>query len=192
LKRFSTITLAFFLKKNQFGFNTMIKKVIFAAAIAATATTTINAQKIAIVDITQVLQAQPDYKKAQEELDKIAQQWRQEIAQQQDIVKGMYERLRAEQPLLTKEAFSKREDEIEAKSKTIRDMQREKFGPEGALFKKRQELVKPVQDRVYGAIEKFAADRGFDLILDKGGSAGIIFASPSFDKTQMIIDMLKK
>jgi outer membrane protein len=170
----------------------MIKKVIFAAAIAATATTTINAQKIAIVDITQVLQAQPEYKKAQEELDKIAQQWRQEIAQQQDIVKGMYERLRAEQPLLTKEAFSKREDEIEAKSKAIRDMQREKFGPEGALFKKRQELVKPVQDRVYGAIEKFAADRGFELILDKGGSAGIIFASPSFDKTQMIIDMLKK
>jgi outer membrane protein len=170
----------------------MIKKVIFAAAIAATATTTINAQKIAIVDITQVLQAQPDYKKAQEELDKIAQQWRQEIAQQQDIVKGLYERLRAEQPLLTKEAASKREDEIEAKSKAIRDMQREKFGPEGALFKKRQELVKPVQDRVYGAIEKFAADRGFDLILDKGGSAGIIFASPSFDKTQMILDMLKK
>jgi outer membrane protein len=192
LKRFSTITLAFFLKKNQFAFHTMIKKVIFAAAIAATATTTINAQKIAIVDITQVLQAQPDYKKAQEELDKIAQQWRQEIAQQQDIVKGMYERLRAEQPLLTKEAASKREDEIEAKSKAIRDMQREKFGPEGALFKKRQELVKPVQDKVYGAIEKFAADRGFDLILDKGGSAGIIFASPSFDKTQMILDMLKK
>ena len=192
MKRFLTITLAFFLKKNQIAFNTMIKKVIFAAAIAATATTTINAQKIAIVDITQVLQAQPEYKKAQEELDKIAQQWRQEIAQQQDIVKGIYERLRAEQPLLTKEAYSKREDEIEAKSKSIRDMQREKFGPEGALFKKRQELVKPVQDRVYGAIEKFAADRGFDLILDKGGSAGIIFASPSFDKTQLIIDMLKK
>jgi outer membrane protein len=192
LKRFSIITLAFFLKKHQFEFNTMIKKVIFAAAIAATATTTISAQKIAIVDITQVLQAQPDYKKAQEELDKIAQQWRQEIAQQQDVVKGMYERLRAESPLLTKEAAAKREDEIEAKSKGIRDTQREKFGPEGALFKKRQELVKPVQDRVYGTIEKFAADRGFDLILDKGGSAGIIFAAPSFDKTQMILDMLKK
>ncbi len=165
---------------------------IFAAAIAASATTTIDAQKIAIVDITQILQAQPDYKKAQEELDKIAQQWRQEIAQQQDVVKGMFAKLRAEAPLLTKEAAHKREDEIETKEKGIRDMQREKFGPEGALFKKRQELVKPMQDRVYGAIEKFAADRGFDLILDKGGSAGIIFASPSFDKTQLILDMLKR
>ncbi|MEO0040773.1 MAG: hypothetical protein RL329_221 [Bacteroidota bacterium] len=170
----------------------MIKKMIFAAAIAASATTTIDAQKIAIVDITQILQAQPDYKKAQEELDKIAQQWRQEIAQQQDVVKGMFAKLRAEAPLLTKEAAHKREDEIETKEKGIRDMQREKFGPEGALFKKRQELVKPMQDRVYGAIEKFAADRGFDLILDKGGSAGIIFASPSFDKTQLILDMLKR
>ena len=76
-----------------------------------------------------------------------------------------------------------------AKEKDVRDMQRDKFGPEGALFKKRQELVKPVQDRVFGAITKYAEEKGFDFIFDKGGSAGLIYNNPTFDKTD---DMIKE
>lgn len=166
--------------------------VLFAAAFILLASFSVNAQRVAIVDINQVLSALPEYKQAQEDLDRIAQRWRQEIAQEQDQIKSLYSRFQAESVLLSDEQKRQREDEITTKERTVREKQREKFGPEGELFKKRQELVKPVQDRVYSAIEKFSADKGFDLILDKSSSAGVIFASPTLDKTQAIIDMLKK
>ena len=79
-----------------------------------------------------------------------------------------------------------------AKEKDVREAQRIKFGPEGELFKKRQELVKPLQDKVYAAIEKFAADKGYDLILDKSSSAGIIFANSTYDKTTAVLELVKK
>ncbi|MFT6708929.1 MAG: outer membrane protein, partial [Flavobacteriales bacterium] len=74
--------------------------------------------------------------------------------------------------------------------KEVREMQKSKFGPDGALFKKRQELVRPIQDRVYKAIEDYANSKGFDFIFDKGGSAGIIFSNARFDKTEDILKSL--
>ncbi|MFM2267567.1 MAG: hypothetical protein RL757_1008 [Bacteroidota bacterium] len=172
-----------------------MKKVIFAAALLFATTflgNVAHAQRIAIVDITQVLNAMPEYKQAQEDLDKISQRWRQEIAQEQDQIKAMYSRFTTEKVLLSEEAQRQREDEITVKERAVREKQREKFGPEGELFRKRQDLVKPIQDRVYAAIERFAAEKGYDLILDKGASAGVIFSTPSMDKTQAVIDALKK
>ncbi len=151
-----------------------------------------QAQKLAIVDINQVLNTLPEYKQAQDNLDKMAQRWRSEIAQQQDAIKGMYSKYQAEQVLLNDDARKTREEEIVAKERDVRENQRAKFGPEGELFKKRQEMVKPIQDKIYAAIERFAADRGYDLILDKSSSAGIIFANSTYDKTQLIIEMVKK
>ncbi len=151
-----------------------------------------QAQKIAIVDINQVLNTLPEYKQAQDNLDKVSQKWRSEIAQQQDAIKGMYSKYQAEQVLLNDDARKQREEEIVTKERDVRENQRAKFGPEGELFKKRQELVKPIQDKVYAAIEKFAADRGYDLILDKSSSAGIIFANATYDKTQLVLEMVKK
>ena len=171
-----------------------IKK-MFPAIIAAFFFLTVSntqAQKVAIVDINQVLAALPDYKRAQDDLDKIAQRWRSEIAQQQDAIKGLYNKYQAEQVLLSDDARKQREDEIMNREKEVREAQRVKFGPEGELFKKRQEFVKPIQDKVYSAIEKFAVDRGYDLILDKSASAGIIYSNATFDKTQQILDMVKK
>ena len=170
----------------------MTKKILLSAAMMLSLAFSMEAQKIAIVDVTQVLNALPDYKKAQDDLDKVAQRWRAEIAQQQDVVKGMYNRYQAEQVLLSDDARKKREEEILNKEKEVREAQRVKFGPEGELFKKRQEFVKPIQDRVYAAIERFANDKGYDLILDKSSSAGLIFANMTYDKTQQVVDMVKK
>ena len=78
------------------------------------------------------------------------------------------------------------------KEKEVREAQRVKFGSEGELFKRRQELVKPIQDKVYAAIERFANEKGYDLVLDKGSSAGLIFVNSTYDKTQQIVDMVKK
>lgn len=151
-----------------------------------------SAQRIAVVDVTAVLESLPEYQKAQEQLDKIATAWRQEIAQEQDKIKGMYSKYQAEQVLLSEEMKKQREEEILNKEKDVRELQRQKFGPEGALFKKREELVKPVQDKVYGAIERFATDKGFEFIFDKGSASGLLFSDSKNDKTDDIKAMVKK
>ena len=170
----------------------MMKRILLSAAAALVLTFCANAQKIAIVDINQVLNSLTDYKKAQDDLDKIAQKWRGEIAQQQDVIKGLYSKYQAEQVLLNESQRKQREDEIMNKEKEVREAQRVKFGSEGELFKRRQELVKPIQDKVYSAIERFATEKGYDLILDKSSSAGLIFANPTYDKTSQVVDLVKK
>ena len=170
----------------------MMKKFFLSAATMLFLTLSVSGQKVAVIDVSQVLASLPDYKKAQEDLDKVAQKWRGEIAQQQDGIKGMFNRYEAEKVLMSEDAKKKREDEIIVKEKEVREAQRVKFGPEGELFRKRQELVKPIQDKVYAAIEKFANEKGYDLVLDKGSSAGLIFVNATYDKTQSIIDLVKK
>lgn len=170
----------------------MMKRIFLSAAAALVLTFSANAQKIAIVDINQVLNSLTDYKKAQDDLDRVAQKWRAEIAQQQDVIKGLYSKYQAEQVLLNESQRKQREDDIMNKEKEVREAQRVKFGSEGELFKRRQELVKPIQDKVYGAIERFANEKGYDLILDKSSSAGLIFANPTYDKTSQVVDLVKK
>lgn len=170
----------------------MMKRILLSAAAALVLTFSANAQKIAIVDINQVLGSVADYKKAQDDLDKISQKWRGEIAQQQDVIKGLYNRYQAEQVLLNETQRKQREEEIMNKEKEVREAQRIKFGSEGELFKRRQELVKPIQDKVYAAIERFATEKGYDLILDKSSSAGLIYANPTYDKTSQVVDLVKK
>jgi len=151
--------------------------------------TVASAQKIAIVDISQVLENLTEYKKAQEQLDKITATWKQEIADARDKIKVMYNKYQAEQVLLSDDQRRTKEEDIMTKEKEVMELQKSKFGPEGSLFMKRQELVQPIQDKVYKAIQEYATARGFDLILDKGSSAGVIFSSAALDKTP---DILKK
>ena len=150
-----------------------------------------NAQRLAIVDVNALLQEMDDYKVAQGELDKVASKWRQEISIEMDKVKSMYNKYQAEQVLLSDEVRAQREEEIVNTEKKVMDMQKLRFGPEGDLFKRRQELVKPVQNKVMAAIEAYADDRGYDLIIDKGGSAGILFLNEDYDKTDDIRKRLR-
>jgi outer membrane protein len=170
----------------------MFKKIVSTALLLITMTAFATAQKIAYVDVTAVLEAMPDYQKAQEQLDKIATQWRQDIAVEQDKIKGMYSKFQAEQVLLSEEMKKTREDEIMTKEKEVRDMQRNKFGPEGALFKKREELIKPIQDKVYTTIQQYAETKGYEFIFDKGSASGMLYADKKNDKTDDIKNILKK
>jgi len=145
-----------------------------------------DAQKIAVVDINAVLADMSAYQQAQAELDKVAADWRQEIAQQYDEIKSMYNKYQAEQVLLSDEVKTQREEEIMDKEKDVRELQKGKFGPEGELFLMRRELVNPIQEKVYDAIEQYALESGYDLIIDKAGSAGVLFVSEKFDKTDLI------
>lgn len=150
-----------------------------------------SAQRIAYVDVNRILESFKEYQDAQSELDRVASKWRQEIAQEYDVIKGLYNRYQAEQVLLSEDARRQREDEIMNREKEVRDLQKARFGPEGELFRRRQEMVRPIQERVYRAIESYATERGYDFIFDKSGSAGIIFFSPAYDKTDDILSRLK-
>jgi len=150
---------------------------IFATGISS------YAQKIAIVDVNQILSELSDYDNAQKEIDKISAEWRQEIALELDEVKSLYNKYQAEQVLLSDDIKLEREEQIMQKEGAVRELQKRRFGPEGDLFRKRQELVAPIQDKVFAAIEEFAEDRGYDMIFDKGGAAGLLYATDAFDKT---------
>ena len=161
----------------------MTKRLFAAFSMVALLTFTASAQRIAIVDINEVLGSFIDYQNAEKEIDKVASEWKQEIAQEYDQIKALYNKYQAEQVLLNEDQKKQREDEIMEAEKAVRQMQKNRFGPEGDLFNKRQELVSPIQDKVYSAIEDFASDRGYDLIFDKGGAAGLLFVTDEYDKT---------
>ncbi len=170
----------------------MVKNTIFAILFIAAFAFKAEAQRIAYVDVKVILESIDEYQKAQDELDQVAATWRQEIAQEYDNIKGQYNRYQAEQVLMSDDARRKKEDEIMEMEKKVRELQKDKFGPDGALFQRRKELVQPIQDRVYAAIEDYASDKGYDFIFDKSSSAGMLFASPNYDKTGEVLEKLKR
>ena len=145
------------------------------------------AQRYAIVDTKYILDKMPEYRQAQTKLDEFSVQWQKEIDTKQSALDKIYQEYQAEQVMLSAELRKKREDELFVREKEVRDLQRQRFGFEGDLFRKRQELVKPVQDRVYNAIQKIAAARLYDFILDKSEGITVIFADPKLDKSEDIL-----
>ena len=148
---------------------------------------TVEAQRYAIIDSKYILDKMPEYKDAQKKLDQFSELWQQEIDQKQAIVDKMLKEYDAEQAMLSDELKKKREDELYNKEKELRDLQKKRFGFEGDLFKKRQELIKPIQDKVYNAVQKLAVDKQYDFILDKSEGITVIFADPKLDKSDEVL-----
>ncbi len=146
-----------------------------------------NAQRYAVIDSKYILDKLPEYKQAQKLLDQFSEQWQQEVDQKQALMDKMYKEYEAEQVMLSDVLKKKREDELYNKEKELRDLQKKRFGFEGDLYKKRQELIKPIQDRVYNAVQKLATDKQYDFILDKSEGITVIFADPKLDKSADII-----
>ncbi|MGZ8543829.1 MAG: OmpH family outer membrane protein [Flavisolibacter sp.] len=149
-----------------------------------------NAQKYAIIDTKYILDRMPDYRTAQTQLDGFAAAWQKEIDDKQRDLDKMYRDFEAEQVMLSDDLKRKREDQLFIREKEVRDLQRQRFGFEGDLFKKRGELIKPIQDRVYNAVQKLAVQRGYDFILDKSEGITVIFADPKLEKSDDILKEL--
>jgi outer membrane protein len=147
-------------------------------------------QRYAIIDTKYILDKLPEYKQAQKNLDDIAAGWQKEIDGMQQDLDRMYKDFDAEQVMLSADLRKKREDQLFLKEKTVRDLQRKHFGFEGDLFVKRQELIKPIQDKVYNAVQKLAVQRGYDFILDKSEGITVIFADPKLEKSEDILKEL--
>ncbi len=166
-----------------------MKKTVLIAFICMFFAFGVKAQRYAIIDTKYILDKMPEYKQAQGQLDAVAAGWQKQIDSSQQELDRMYKDFDAEQVMLSDELKKKREDQLFVKEKTLRDLQRQRFGFEGDLFKKRQELIKPVQDKVYNAVQKLATQRGYDFILDKSEGITVIFADPKLEKSE---DVLKE
>jgi outer membrane protein len=166
-----------------------MKKFVLLLSLTFITCCTALAQRYAVVDTKYILDKMPDYKTAQKQLDQISAQWQKEIDEKQVVLDKMYKDFEGEEVMLSDDLKKKREDELFNREKEVRDLQRKRFGFEGDLFKKRQELIKPVQDKVYNAIQKIAVNRMYDFILDKSEGITVIFADPKLDKSD---DVLKE
>ncbi len=167
----------------------MKKLIIFLIAIVI-GSASANAQKIAYVDMDYILKAIPAYQRAQKQLDDISATWQKEIEVKMAEVSKMYNSFQSEQVLLTEQLKEQRMTAIENKEKEIKQLQKDKFGPNGELFKKRQELIKPIQDQVYNEIQKMATEKKFDFIFDKANGPYMLYTNPLFDKSDEILQGL--
>lgn len=148
------------------------------------------AQKFAFVDTEYILSRIPTYKAAQEQLDKIASQYQVEIEEKYKELDKMFQDFQTEKVLLTEEMKRKREDEIIEREKSVKELQMKYFGRDGMLFKKREELVKPIQDQVFNAVKEMATEGGYAIIFDAAGTANMLYTNPRYDKSDEVIQKL--
>src|SRR3954453_22113794 len=167
-----------------------MKKLLFIVLAVMFSSAGVFAQRYAIIDTKYILDKMPEYKDADAKLAQTSQQWQKEIDDKQAQLNQMYHNFDAEQVMLTDDLKKKREDQLFNAEKEIRDLQKKRFGFEGDLFKERQKLVKPVQDKVYNAIQKMAVNRGYDFVLDKSEGITVIFADPKLDKSEEVLKEL--
>ena len=149
-----------------------------------------QAQKFALVDMEYILSRVPSYEMANEQLNQISMRWQKEVEALAREAETMYKNYQADMVFLTDEQKKAREAEIVAKEKESVELRNKYFGPEGELYKKRQSLMKPIQDDVYNAIKKLAEERGYQTIFDRASSADIVFASPRIDVSNEVLDKL--
>jgi len=168
-----------------------MKKILFSLLICIAAAGSVQAQQhYCIIDSKYILDKMNEYKDAQIKLDNLSKAWQDEIDNRMAEVDKMYKGYQAEKPMLSDDMRNKRQDEIVAKEKAAKDLQKQRFGYEGDLFKKRQEFIKPIQDRVFNAVQKMASSKGYDMVLDKAGGITLFYADPKLDKSEDVLKIL--
>lgn len=149
------------------------------------------AQKYAFVDSEYILSNIPTYESAQEQLDQISIQWQKEIEAIYSEIDKMYKEYQAEKVLLSEEMKTKRENDIIEKEKSAKDLQKKYFGKDGELYKKRQELIKPIQDEIFNAVKELAEEGNYAIIFDTaGGGLSMLYTDPKYDKSDDILEKL--
>ena len=149
-----------------------------------------KAQKFALVDMEYIMKNIPAYEMANEQLNQLSQRWQKEVEAKGTEVQTMYNNFKSDMVFLTDEQKQKREQEIVDKEKEANELKYKYFGPEGELYKKRQSLLKPIQDDVYNAVKKVSEERGYQVIFDRASSQSIIFASPKIDVSNEVLTKL--
>jgi outer membrane protein len=167
-----------------------MKKLLIALVVAICGIGMASAQKFALVDMDYILRNVPAYEMANEQLNQVSQRWEKEVNQLAQEAETMYKNYQSDMVFLTDDQKKKREEEIVAKEKEVTDTRYKYFGPEGELYKKRQSLMKPIQEDVYNAVKAVAEEKGYQTIFDRASSQSIVFASPRIDVSNEVLAKL--
>ncbi|GEM66224.1 membrane protein [Sphingobacterium faecium NBRC 15299] len=164
-----------------------MKKIVLVIAFVVVTVSATFAQNFAYVNSEYILKHIPEYTSAQKQLDDLSQKWQQDVDQQYAEIEKLYKAYQNDQVLLNEDMRRRREDEIVKKEKDVKDYQKQKFGFEGELFKQREKLVQPIQQRVSKAIQDLAQAQSLDIILDRGQEVTFLYANPKLDKSNDVI-----
>ena len=161
-----------------------MKRIVLLAIAAIAFVASSVAQKYALIDMEYILKNIPSYEMANEQLNQVSQRWQKECDDKAAEAKTMYKNYQSEDMKV------KREEEIRDKETEVVELRRKYFGPEGELFKKRESLMKPIQDDIYNAIKKISEEKGYSMVIDRASSPNIIFASPKIDISNEVLAKL--
>jgi outer membrane protein len=164
--------------------------IILAAIMLLCIGNTVQAQKIAFVNTEYILGNIPEYKIAQTQIEDLSTKWQKEVEARFAEIDKMYKTYQADATMLPDEMKRKRENEIIAKEKDVKDLQKQRFGENGDLFKKRQELIKPIQDKVYNAIEAISNTDNYAIVFDKASGATMIYTNSKYDISDNVLKKL--
>jgi outer membrane protein len=167
-----------------------MKRILILLAVILVPCGMAVAQKYAFVDTDYILNNIPNYKSAQEILDKQSEEWQKEVEAKHAEIEKMYKDYQAERVLLAEDMRHQREDAIVNKEKEAKELQKNYFGQDGALFKKRQELIEPIQDEVYKAIKDLATENGYAAVFDTSSGASLIYFNPRYDISDEVLQKL--
>jgi outer membrane protein len=167
-----------------------MKKIILTITALVSFVYFSNAQKFAFIDTEYIMENIPAYTAAQDQLDQLSSQYQKELESMHAEVEQMYSDFQAESVLLSEDMKRKREDVIISKEKDYKTLQRKYFGPSGDLFKKRQGLVKPIQDDIFNAVQEISNEGSYAVIFDKAGGTTLFFTNPKFDLSDQVLQKL--
>lgn len=167
-----------------------MKKIFLTLCLIAGLGFAAQAQKFATVDMGYIMKNIPAYESANEQLNQVSKKWQAEVDVKMKEVQQLYKNYQTELVFMSDEMKVKREEEIVAKEKATQELKRSYFGPEGELFKKRESLMKPIQDEVYNAIQELSNTKGLDLIIDKSSAMSAIFVSQKLDISDEVLKKL--
>lgn len=167
-----------------------MKKFFLASCLMLLCSLVASAQKYALVDMEYILKNIPAYEMTNEQLSQISQKWQNEVEVLQQEAQNMYKTYQSDLVFLSAEMKSKREEEIVQKEQEAQDLKRKYFGADGELYKRRETLMKPIQDEIYNAVKEIADDRGYQIVIDRASAMSIIYASPKIDISNEVLSKL--
>ncbi|OJU54392.1 MAG: hypothetical protein BGN96_13195 [Bacteroidales bacterium 45-6] len=167
-----------------------MKKSIFLFGLFLALATSSYAQKFAFIDMDYILKNISTYETANQQLELTSKKWQAEVDKGQQELQKLYKSYQSESVFLSAEQKTKRENEIVAKEKALQDLKKKYFGSDGELFKKREALIKPIQDEIYTAVKEIATARGYQVVVDRASASSVIFASPTIDISNEVLTKL--
>lgn len=147
-------------------------------------------QKIGYIDSEQILNRLPEYQDAQQRLERLAQQWQQQLEAMQREIDQLFRDYQAREVLYTEEMRRQKQQEILNKERALEQFREQKFGPQGELFQQQTQLIRPIQERVLQALRQVAEEQGYDFVFDRSGSLLFLYARPQYDLTDLVLQKL--